>query len=83
MKKSSKKSQKKASKSAKGSLVSPNLKTLLKVGVVTEPTRLTGPELEVIAALTEDEVANLLAVYKKFAALPGAAKNPGWRAFCF
>lgn len=83
MKKTSKKSQKRPSKSSKGSLTSPNLKTLLKVGVVTEPARLTAIELEVIANLSEEEVATLVGVYKKFASLPGAIKNPGWRAFCF
>jgi len=83
VKKSSKKSQKKDPKSAKGYPVSPNLKALLKVGVVSNPERLTGDELEVIAGLTAEEVANLVAVYKKFASLPGAIRNPAWRAFCF
>lgn len=76
-----KKSAVKKSGEKRGAKPTSNLSVLVAEGVVIEEKRLTAEELTAIESLTDEEVAALRSIYKKFAAKPH--KSPFWRAFCF
>ena len=64
-------------------MLSSNVKTLTKAGVIIEAGRLTAKETKIIESLTEDEVTALCNVFEKFSSLDEDLKHPFWRVFCF
>lgn len=83
--KASKSPAKKARTRGRGSKSSARVQALVKAGVLlpNPELHLTDEERAVIDGMSEEELATMVSVYKRFAGAQHRFPGPLWRAFCF
>lgn len=74
-----------AKRGSSGKKLSPQVQALVKAGVLlpNPEIHLSDEERAVVDGLSEEELATMVKVYKRFAAADHRFPGPIWRAFCF